>query len=81
MDVFAWSLDDMLGIGPNVIVYCFNVDPNFKPIFQKRRTFNEERYVAIEKEIHKLLKAGFIRPLDYPEWLANVVLVNKSNGD
>jgi len=26
------------------------------------------------------LKAGFIREVDYPEWLANVVLVKKSNG-
>jgi len=26
------------------------------------------------------LKAGFIREVDYPEWLANMVLVKKSNG-
>jgi hypothetical protein len=30
--------------------------------------------------VEKLLKAGFIREVDYPEWLANVVLVKKSNG-
>jgi hypothetical protein len=30
--------------------------------------------------VEKLLKAKFIREVDYPEWLANVVLVKKSNG-
>ena len=28
----------------------------------------------------KLLAADFIEPCDYPEWLANVVMVNKANG-
>ena len=28
----------------------------------------------------KLLKAGFIREVNHPEWLANPVMVRKSNG-
>jgi len=32
------------------------------------------------KEIRKLLEAGHIREIQYPEWLANVDLVKKSNG-
>jgi hypothetical protein len=36
--------------------------------------------MAVAEEVEKLLKAGFIREVDYPEWLANVVLVKKSNG-
>ena len=31
-------------------------------------------------EVTKLLAAGFIREVHYPEWLANVVLVKKANG-
>ena len=31
-------------------------------------------------EINKLLAAGFIRGVYYPNWLANVVLVKKANG-
>jgi hypothetical protein len=27
-----------------------------------------------------LLEAGFIRPVDYPSWLANYVLIEKSDG-
>ncbi|KAL5564790.1 hypothetical protein UlMin_027954 [Ulmus minor] len=80
-DVFAWSHEDMPGIDPNVIVHRLNIDPNFKPIKQKRRTFNAERYMAINTEVEKLLKAGFIEEANYPDWIANVVLVKKANGN
>ena len=33
------------------------------------------------EEVEKLLTAGFIREVFYPEWLANVVMVKKSNGN
>ena len=39
-----------------------------------------ERQKAINEEVGKLLQAGAIREVEYPEWLANVVLVKKSNG-
>ena len=32
------------------------------------------------EEIRKLLEAGFIREVYYPDWLANVVMVKKNNG-
>ena len=35
---------------------------------------------AIEEEVHKLLKARFIREEKYPTWLANVVMVKKPSG-
>ena len=47
---------------------------------QKRRCFNQERYEAINVEVKKLLRAGFIREAKYPEWISNVVLVKKANG-
>ncbi|KAL5556432.1 hypothetical protein UlMin_038668 [Ulmus minor] len=80
-DVFAWSQEDMPGIDPKVIVHRLNIDPSFRPVKQKRRTFNAERYMAINTEVDKLLKADFIRKANYPEWIANVVLVKKANGN
>ncbi|KAL5544666.1 hypothetical protein UlMin_008450 [Ulmus minor] len=80
-DVFAWSHEDMPRIDPNVIVHRLNIDPNFKPVKQKRRTFNAERYMAINTEVDKLLKAEFIEEANYPDWIANVVLVKKANGN
>jgi hypothetical protein len=33
---------------------------------QRRRTFAAERNQAVAEEVEKLLKAGFIREVDYP---------------
>ena len=42
--------------------------------------FAQERDKAIAKEVRKLLGSSFIREVYYPDWLANVVMVKKSNG-
>ena len=78
-DVFAWKQADMGGIDPIVITHRLNVSPSFKPIKQRRRSFAPERQKAIIEEVGKLLQAGAIREVEYPEWLANVVLVKKAN--
>ena len=77
-DVFAWKQTDMGGIDPIIITHKLNVSPSFKPIKKKRRSFAQERQKAINEEVGKLLHAGAIREVEYPEWLANVVLVKKA---
>ena len=79
-DVFAWSHEDMPRIDPSVIVHRLNVNPASLPIRQKKWVFAQERDKAIAEEVRKLLEAGFIREVYYPDWLANVVMVKKSNG-
>ena len=80
IDVFAWSNEDMLGIDPNVITHRLNVHPSSKPMRQKKRVFAPERDNATKEEVQKLTLAKFIREVYYPDWLANVVMVNKANG-
>ena len=70
----------MGGINPTVITHRLKVSPSFKPVKQKRRSFALERQNAINEEDDKLLQADAIREVEYPEWLANVVLVKKANG-
>ena len=41
--------------------------------------FAPERDKAIAEEARKLLKAGFIQEVYYPDWLANIVMVKKAN--
>ncbi|KAJ9552504.1 hypothetical protein OSB04_016549 [Centaurea solstitialis] len=79
-DCFAWSHEDMVGIDPNVISHKLNVDPSFKPIKQKHRKFAPKRNKVINDEVDNLLKTGKIREVKYPDWLANVVVVQKKNG-
>ena len=78
MEVFAWKQEEMGGIDPIVITHQLNVSPSFKPVKQKR-SFALERQKAINEEVEKLLQENAIREVEYPEWLANVVLVKKAN--
>jgi hypothetical protein len=40
----------------------------------------EEKVEVAKAEVQRLLAAGFIRKVTYPEWLAKVVMVKKKNG-
>ena len=80
LDVFAWSHEDMSGISPKVVQHKLNVNPERKPVQQRRRAFAPERDQTVTDEVTKLLMAGFIREVYYPNWLANVILVKKANG-
>jgi len=79
LDAFAWSASDMPGINPDFLCHRFTMDPRVWPICQRRRRFNEEKRLVIRQETQKLLSVGHIREIQYPEWLANMVLVKKAN--
>ncbi|KAL0416229.1 UNVERIFIED_CONTAM: Transposon Ty3-G Gag-Pol polyprotein [Sesamum latifolium] len=79
-EVFAWSMTDLHGISPDIITHQLSVNPNAKPVKQKKRMFGVERSQAIKDEVDKLLKAKYIRAVQYLQWLENVVLVPKPNG-
>ena len=70
----------MGGIDPTIITHKLNISPFFKPVKQKIRYFALERQKAINEEVNKLLQAKAIQEVEYPNWLANVVLVKKVNG-
>ena len=50
-----------------------------KPVKQKLRRIKLEWTLKI-KEVKKQYNAGFLRVVNYLEWLANVVLVPKKDG-
>ena len=80
LSAFAWSASDMPGIDPDFLCHHLSMDNTVRLVRQRRRKFNEERQLVVREETQKLLKAGHIREIQYPEWLANVVLVKKANG-
>ncbi|KAL0421021.1 UNVERIFIED_CONTAM: hypothetical protein Slati_3125000 [Sesamum latifolium] len=76
-DIFAWTPQDLEGIDPQVITHHLNIDPNCKPIKQKKRHFGPEKDKIIQAEVNKLMAAGHIEEIQFSEWLSNVVLVPK----
>ncbi|XP_068329796.1 uncharacterized protein [Pyrus communis] len=77
-EIFAWSYEDMPNISPDIIYHHLSIDPKTKPVRQKQRSYDAERYEAIKAEIEKLKSIGFVREVNYPMWVANVVLVKKN---
>ncbi|PKA52966.1 RNA-directed DNA polymerase like [Apostasia shenzhenica] len=63
-----------------VCEHHLNVSQAVSSIAQKKRVMAGERQDAIREEINKLLGAGYIREVQYPQWLTNVVMVRKANG-
>lgn len=70
----------MPGIPSKVITHKLNIDPRYRSVRQKKRSFTPERQRVIDEEVNKLLVAGHIREAYYPEWLTNVVMMRKANG-
>ncbi|XP_026383293.1 uncharacterized protein LOC113278750 [Papaver somniferum] len=79
-DVFAWSLRDIPGIDPDIACHRLNISEGFKPVRQKPRKMAPERKANVAEEIDRMLEARIIRPVKYPEWLENIVVVPKKNG-
>ena len=67
-------------VDPAMITHKMNDNPSFKLVKQKKRSFALEKQKAINEEVGKLLQEKAIREVEYPEWLANVVLIKKANG-
>uniref|UniRef100_A0A2N9HL34 Reverse transcriptase domain-containing protein n=1 Tax=Fagus sylvatica TaxID=28930 RepID=A0A2N9HL34_FAGSY len=68
------------GIDPGLVAHSLNVEPGTKPVVQPARTFHTEVEAQITQEVKKLLAAGFIKPIQHPRWLSNIVPVKKKNG-
>jgi hypothetical protein len=76
-DMFAWDYDEMLGIDLGLVAHSLNVEHGTRPVVQPMRTFHTEVEAQITQEVKKLLAAGFIKPIQHPRWLSNIVPVKK----
>jgi hypothetical protein len=79
-DVFAWPANDLCGVNRDVIEHSLNVDPAIRPRKQKLQKMSDDKAEGARNEVKRLLCAGVIREITYPEWLANIVMLKKANG-
>lgn len=79
-DLFAWGAANMPRIHPSIMTHKLSTFRVARPVAQRKRRFNKEKRDVVQTEITKLLKAKFIWEITYTTWLANVVMMNKSNG-
>ena len=70
----------MLGLDTKLVEHHLVLKPDVKPVKQKLRKMDPRVKQQVKEGLEDLLKAGFIRTIDYPDWLANIVVVPKKNG-
>ena len=80
IDVFAWDTCDALGIDPAFICHRLNVNLSITPKKQPPRHPSREHTDAIRDEVMELKRAGAIKEVFYPKWLANTMVVKKKSG-
>jgi hypothetical protein len=77
VDCFACIYQETLGLSHDLVEHWLPIKVGFRPFKQHVRLYNPLMYDRIKEEIDWLLKAAFIRPCRYVEWISNIVLVEK----
>ena len=70
----------MPGLNPSISLHHLAVKKGVRLVKQAQRRFWPELIPQIETEVNKLIEAGFIHEVQYPEWIANIVPVKKKDG-
>jgi hypothetical protein len=71
----------MPGVPQHLIEHSLNISKTARPIKQKLRWLARDKKEAIRAEVTRLLAAGFIKEVYHSNWLANSVLVRKTNNE
>ena len=79
-DVFAFSYEDLRGIPEHIAIHCIKLDTAISPSHEARYRMNPNYAKGVKEDLEKLLKAGFIEPVDQATWLSPIVVVPKKNG-
>ncbi|CAN6677874.1 unnamed protein product [Malus baccata var. baccata] len=77
-DCFAWHYTEMPGLDATLVEHRMPIKEGYKPVTEAPRRMSKEIEEKVKVEIERLVKAGFIRPAKYVEWLANIVPVLKA---
>lgn len=74
---FAWTYVDMSGLDPDLIMHHLFITPEVKLVKKKLQKMHLRVTLLVKVELEKLLKARFIRAIDYAKWISNIVPVSK----
>ncbi|KAB2626102.1 S2-RNase [Pyrus ussuriensis x Pyrus communis] len=77
-DCFAWHYTEIPALDSTLVKHIMLIKEGYKPVKQAPRRMSKEIEEKVKEEIERLVKAGFIRPAKYVEWLANIVPILKA---
>ncbi|GKC85582.1 hypothetical protein Tco_1141299 [Tanacetum coccineum] len=73
MDIFAWEPADMTGVPRSIIEHKLNVNTSVELKLKKRRVLAPEKSEVVTRYVSEWVKAGIVRPVRYPTWIANPI--------
>jgi hypothetical protein len=79
VDCFAWEYTKMPGLDRDLVGHRLSTKQGFRPHKQPIRSFSLKVIDNVKEEVGQLLKAGFIQPCMYAEWVSNIMPVEKKN--
>ena len=79
-DIFAWSYEDMPGLDTDIVVHRLPLKEGCSPVKQKLRRTHPEMSKKIKEEVQKQLDANFLKVINYPPWITNIMSVPKKDG-
>ncbi|CAL8988547.1 unnamed protein product [Prunus brigantina] len=68
-DCFAWHYHEMPGLNRGLVEHKLPIKEGYLPVKQARRRMSMETELKVKEEVERLVKAGFIRPTIYADWL------------
>jgi hypothetical protein len=77
---FVWDYTEMPGLDRSIVEHWLPLKKGFQPFQQRARQMRTKVLEEVNKEIEKMLEAGFIRPCRYVELISNIVPVQKKDG-
>ena len=70
----------MPSLDSSIVQHHLPILPHAKSVKQKLKRLHPRWSLQVKEEIQKQLSVGFLSVVEYPEWMANVVLVPKKDG-
>jgi hypothetical protein len=73
-----WAHTEIPGLSRDLVEHRLLIKEGFRPYKQPARNYNPLLYDQIKEEVDWLLKARFIHPCRYTEWVGNIIPVEKN---
>ncbi|GMI80242.1 hypothetical protein HRI_001693400 [Hibiscus trionum] len=70
----------MPGLDTSIVVHKLPIRPECKLVQQKLRRMRIDTLLKVRDEVRKQYQAGFLKVVEYLEWVANIVPVPKKDG-
>jgi hypothetical protein len=74
---FTWEYTKMPGLDRGLVEHRLPIKQGFQLYKQPARNYSPKIIDRVKEEVDQLLKAGFIQPCRYVEWVANIFPVEK----